>query len=78
MKVKSLHWKYIKGTSSVWVGELAEPSLLIRFELQEIEEDKYHMTSNIEGIRSLIIRGIDNAKNMAQEQLNTYATGIIK
>ena len=74
---KTLHWEFTGGKDKIWIGELPD-SFNVRFELHELDDDKYLMKSNLDGIRKLIIRDIDNAKLMAQEHFNTYVRGLIK
>jgi len=74
---KTLHWKYSGNQDEIWIGELSD-SFNIRFELHKLDSNKYLMKTNLEGIRKLIIRDLDNAKMMAQEHFNTYALGLIK
>lgn len=74
---KTLHWKYSGSKDKIWIGELRDSSN-IRFELHELNNNKYIMKSNLNGIRKLVIRDLDNAKMMAQEHFNTYALGLIE
>lgn len=74
---KTLHWKYSCNQDKIWIGELSDSSN-VRFELHELDNDKYLMKSNLDGIRKLVIRDFDNAKMMAQEHFNAYALGLIK
>lgn len=73
---KTLQWKYSGCRDKIWIGELTD-STNIRFELHELDNNKYLMKTNLDGIRKLIIRDLDNAKMLAQEHFNTYAPGLL-
>lgn len=77
MKPKSLQWKYIGDKERLWIGELKGNSH-VRFVLEELEEDKFLIKPNLDGIRKLIVRGLAYAKMMAQEQLNGYAKSLFE
>ena len=72
MNVKKLQWEIIQG---IWIGQL--PNTLIRFEVTPTNENKYAVSSNLDGIRKLIIRGIDEAKQFAQEQFQSYVMSLL-
>lgn len=74
---KPLQWKYVGDKEQLWVGEIKNSSH-IRFVLVELEEGKYLIKPSLDGIRKLIVRGLDYAKFMAQEQFNGYANNLFE
>ena len=74
---KTLQWRLINNHDEIWIGEIIG-SLNSRFELHELGNDKYLIQSNLDGIRKLVVRSLDHAKTMAQENFNTYALGLLE
>ncbi len=70
-KPRQLNW-----TTDIdkWTGEISGTSVC--FCIEPTGEDKYRLSSNIEGIRKLVLRELEQAKNMAQEQFETYVRSL--
>jgi hypothetical protein len=75
MKVKSLQWKCVGAEEKQWIGEVKD-NTQIRFVLEELNDGKYLIQPNLDGIRKLVVRNLVYAKFMAQEQFNGYAKNL--
>lgn len=72
---KQLQWKHIAGDKSQWIGEVKSVSY-IRFVIEKTQNGKYLITPNVDGIRKLIVRELEYAKSLSQEQFNGYAMSL--
>lgn len=72
LRVRILEWELTQHDPPIWVGQLKQPISCVCFEIVGAEEDKFQVNSNLKGVRTLVIRGLDNAKKHAQQQFEHY------
>ena len=77
MRPKELKWTCQSKRKDHLIGRVTGNKQIL-VEIHQMDANKHLLLSNLHGQRSLIIHGLENAKNIAQEHFNAYATSLLE
>jgi hypothetical protein len=75
MIAKQLEWNIQATHPKIWIAQINEYAL-VQFMIYHIKEEEYLLTSNLTGIKDLIIKELDFTKQMAQYQLEAFINSL--